>query len=111
MPTFLSLRDALVVAAIVGWIALPVAAALDARRRCHSRAAAWGTLAVGLLLPYVGLLLYVAARPRETIDERRHRRALERYLTGAAAEAANPIEPGEIASTTATPALVEQVAV
>jgi hypothetical protein len=111
MPTFLSLWDALATAAIVGWIALPVAAALDARRRCHSRTAAWGALLVGLLLPYVGLLLYAAARPRETIDERRHRRALERYLTGAAAEVVDPVEASEVTRAPPAPALVEQVAV
>jgi hypothetical protein len=110
MPSFVFFRDLLAVAVVVGWLALPVAAALDARRRCRGRAVAWAALAAGIALPYVGVLLYAAGRPRETIGERRHRRAAARYLTALTGGAADATEPPEPAATTPASALIDQPA-
>jgi hypothetical protein len=87
MPTmgtlFLLTRDVAVLWLASVWAAGAVFVARDAQRRLGPRAALAAT-AAALSLPLVGALLWLCARPSESLEERRARRLRRRLLEEAA---------------------------
>ncbi len=66
------------------WLALAYWTYQDARRRFESPAAVGGCVALSVLLPFLGTIIYIIVRPPEYLDEARERElellALERRL-------------------------------
>jgi hypothetical protein len=66
------------------WLALAYRTYQDARRRVESPAAVAGCVALSVLLPFLGSIIYLIVRPPEYLDEARERElellALERRL-------------------------------
>jgi hypothetical protein len=66
------------------WLALAYWTYQDARRRVESPAAVAGCVALSVLLPFLGSIIYLIVRPPEYLDEARERElellALERRL-------------------------------
>jgi RNA polymerase subunit RPABC4/transcription elongation factor Spt4 len=68
------------------WLALTFWAVRDARRRSDPPALAVLACVVSVLLPYVGVLIYLVLRPPRTLDEERALLLEEQALTEGPAE-------------------------
>ena len=71
------------------WLATVVWTARDAARRCRHAAFAFGWTAIAFLVPIVGAVIYVLARPLESRADVRMRRLRTRILQASLAEAAD----------------------
>jgi Double zinc ribbon len=78
-------RDVAILLAVVVWLGLAFRVNRDARRRIGDPILVLFATLLGLVLPYIGPVVYLLFRPTETLDDVRSRRyelqALEQQLT------------------------------
>jgi hypothetical protein len=81
VDTAFLIAHSLLIALVLGSWAIGVAwVAVDARRRTTDARKIVGAAAIGALLPLVGLVVYLCARPPVTLVERRERELTRRAL-------------------------------
>jgi len=81
---FVVARNVAICFAVVFWLGLALWVNRDARRRIGDPILVFFATLVGLVLPYIGPVVYLVFRPAETLDDVRSRRveleALEQHL-------------------------------
>jgi hypothetical protein len=85
MSLFVGLRDGLALLVLVAWPAVAVRIGLDARRRLGGLVVPAAVVALGIVLPFAGAILYLLARPARTRSTRRYSELRLRYLEHATA--------------------------